>query len=444
MNDDGKNKPGSGDTPPQSPLFSNAPGASPLDPGKSPFTDEQRKQIDKLKELIKEGKLGRGVPGIAGGNDRKHPPIKPFLLVRSVTGDNGTRPLAGGTVFWESPDIWTAVGDPATTPEIPPTHGGVLPAGKPNTVYAHVWNLGRAPLTGVVVSFYWFNPSLAIDGAHANLIGQTRIDLGPRNSPLCHKLVKCPKAWVPVMENGGHECLVVKVWGFGDAAPPNQWHPWEDRHVAQRNVSVVQTLDDMQKIISRIQLNVKAETRFELVQVGAEARDAVKIVASKLTLDPALATRSLAHLDAQNVLTVKPTDTVTPRIMPHTLTSGLSAGLAGAMTVKPGGAADLGEAADTPESGGAAGLGTAALGASAAKASAAGAAAKRITATNLTVANANLSTLVAHSALFDQTLLAGLKAAPPPAAGQAHVLRLVQYDGNQIVGGYTMVVGNAK
>ncbi|MEA2664249.1 MAG: hypothetical protein QOI11_1193, partial [Candidatus Eremiobacteraeota bacterium] len=312
MNDDGKNKPGKGDTPPQSSLFSNAPGGSPTDPGKSPFSDEQRKQIERLKGMIKDGKLGRGVTGAAGGNDRPKHPIKPYLLVRSVTGDNGTRPLPGGTVFWESPDIWTAAGDPSTTPEIPPTHGGVLHAGQPNTVYAHVWNLGRAPLTGVVVSFYWFNPSLAIDSSHAHLIGQARVDLGPRNSPLCHKLVKCPKAWVPVMENGGHECLVVKVWGFGDAAPDNQWHPWEDRHVGQRNVSVVQTLQDMQAIISRIQLTVKAETRFELVQVGAEARDAIKIVASKLALDPWLPTRSLAHLDAKNVLTVRPTDTITP------------------------------------------------------------------------------------------------------------------------------------
>ena len=236
----------------------------------------------------------------------------------------------------------------------------MLPVGQPNTVYAHVWNLGRAPLTGVVVSFYWFNPSLAIDGAHAHLIGQTRVDLGPRNSPLCHKLVKCPKAWVPVMENGGHECLVVKVWGFGDAVADTQWSPWLDRHVAQRNVSVVQTLGDMQKIISRIQLATRPETRFELVQVGAEARDAVKIVASKLTLDPALPTRSLAHLDAKNLLTVTPTDSVTPRIMPHILT-GLAgvAGLAGAAgVVKAGGAADVGDAGGTPETGGAAGLGT--------------------------------------------------------------------------------------
>ncbi len=183
------------DTPPQSPLFTNAPGATPPTIPLDPWTADERKQIDQLKQLIKDGKIGsKGDPATNDGRGRAQQ-FYPYLLVRSFTGDNGTRPF--NQVFWESPDIWTAVGEPATTPEIPPTHGGVLPAGQPNTIYAHVWNLGRAPLTGVVVTFYWFNPSLAIDAANANLIGMKRVDLGPRNSPLCHQLVKCPKAVGP-------------------------------------------------------------------------------------------------------------------------------------------------------------------------------------------------------------------------------------------------------
>ena len=419
--DNGSNGKPSGDTPPQSPLFSDAPGATPPTIGKNPWSDKERAQIEKLKELIKEGRLGS-----KGSNDQGRPQrMLPYLLIRSFTGDNGSRPF--NAVFWESPDIWTAVGDPATTPAIPPTHGGTLPVGQPNTVYAHVWNLGRAPVTGAVVSFYWFNPSLAIDNSHAHLIGQTRVDLGPRNSPHCHQLVKCPKPWVPVMENGGHECLIVRIWGFGDTVPDTQWSPWLDRHVAQRNVAVVQTVQQMQAIVSRFALTaMAANTRFELTQVGKEAHDAVQIVAPRLTLDPAIATRTLAHLDGKNLLTVKPTDSTTPRIMPHTLTTTLSPVAGLAQKVAPA----VAQPAAAQPVGGAASLG--------------GLAANSITATKLTVANANVAALVAHSALFDTTLLAGIKAAPAPAAGQAHVLRLAQYDGNQLVGGYTMVVGNAE
>ncbi len=405
MNNGGKG--GSSDTPPQSPLFTNAPGATPAKIPLNPWTPEEQKKIEQLEGLIKSGKIGS-----SDGNDRPGQKMLPFLLVRSFTGDNGTRPMAPNTVFWESPDIWTAVGDPSTTPAIPPDHGGVLPVGKPNTVYAHVWNLGRAPLTGVVVMFYWVNPALAIDGSHANLIGMTRIDLGPRNSPLCHQLVKCPKPWVPTMENGGHECLIVKVWGFGDAVAATQWSPWLDRHVGQRNVAVVQSMVQMKQIVGRFALTaVTARTRFELAQVGAEAKDAVQIIAPKLKLDPKIATHSLADLAANNVLTVKPTPPAVPRILPHTLTVAAPA---------------MHAAAPAPP----------------AAVPAAPAAARTITPEKLTVASANVAMLVDHTALFSDELLRKITVAAPPPAGQAQVVRLSQYEGQQLVGGYTIVVGN--
>lgn len=388
--------PDSTDTPPQSPLFTNAPGAAPVQPGKRPGTPDEQKYIDKIEELIKSGKLTGGYGSDQRGRAQQ---FLPYLLVRAFTGDNGNRPFNGS--FWESPDLWTAPGDPSTSPAIPSTHGGTVTAGQPNTVYAHVWNLGRAPIAGARVEFYWFNPSLAIDGSHANLIGMTRVDLAPRSSQHCHKLVKCPKPWVPVMENGGHECLIVRLWGFGDDIGPNEWQPWENRHVGQRNVSVVSNLGQMESIVSKIALTaLTVQTRFEVAQIGAEAKDAVQIVAPNLTLDTSIATHVLAHMDNRNTITVVPTPPQMPRIMPHTLT------------------------AQTPET--------------------AQAPAASVTPHNLTVRNADLMTLVGHSVLFDRTMLRGLTAAPPPAPGQAHVVRISQYEGQQIVGGYTMVIGGAQ
>jgi hypothetical protein len=353
----------SDDTPPQSPLFGDAPGASPSDVGKNPWTPEERKKIDQVKALIKEGKFG------GRASDQPHI-IKPYLLLRSFTGDNGTRPF--NTVFWESPDIWTAVGDPAVTPAIPPTHGGVLPVGQKNTVYAHVWNLGRVPAVGVVVDFFWFNPSLAIDGAHKNHIGVNRVDLGPRNSPTCHQLVKCPKPWVPVMENGGHECLVVTVSGFGDQIGANVWTPQSDRHVAQRNVAVVADTAGMQRIISRFDLALHVNARIELTLANAEAADAARIVAPHLHVDPAQRALTLANLDHQG------------------LPSRIAAG-----------APDMAPVARSP--------------------------------------------VLAASALthgVGSAMLASLKAVRPSPAGRAQVVRISQYDGTQLTGGYTFVVGS--
>lgn len=180
----------------------------------------------------------------------------PYLLVRSAAGDAGARPFSG--VFWESPDIYVLPGvDAPAAPLLPPTFGGVARAGAPNTLYAQIWNLGKAPAFRVRVEFYWFNPSLGISRSDANFIGATWVDLGnrfQRNASWSeargaglpyvtmgsHVIVRCPTSWVPQFVNGGHECLVVRVSEpIFDAVPPDQFAAAADRHVAQRNIAVV-------------------------------------------------------------------------------------------------------------------------------------------------------------------------------------------------------------
>jgi hypothetical protein len=164
--------------------------------------------------------------------------------------------LAG--TFWESPDIYvTPNQDVSTAPLLPATLGGVAKASAPNTIYAHVWNFGKAPAYRVRVEFYWFNPSLGISRAAANLIGAAWIDLANRFTLQsswttvttsygewvtqgCHAIVRCPATWIPAFENSGHECLVVRVFEpMMDALSPDQFSAANSRHVAQRNIAVV-------------------------------------------------------------------------------------------------------------------------------------------------------------------------------------------------------------
>ncbi|WP_417564374.1 hypothetical protein [Microbacterium sp.] len=163
----------------------------------------------------------------------------PFLFLRANPGDLGARPVVGP--FWESPDILLLAGtDPATAPPVPPALGQNALAGKPNTLYAHVWNFGIGAAPNVVVEFYWCDPTLGIGPAGANLVGQTMTSLGARGSGHAHTIVKCPVAWTPTFVNGGHECLVVRVWeetSDGLGTPP--WDAALNRHVAQRNIHVV-------------------------------------------------------------------------------------------------------------------------------------------------------------------------------------------------------------
>lgn len=163
----------------------------------------------------------------------------PFLFFRANPGDTGTRPVVGP--FWESPDVYILPGvAPATAPAVPPQLGQVALAGQDNTVYAHVWNLGRGQARNVVVEFYWCNPALGFNPVGAHKIGTAVTWLGSRGSPGCHKVVKCPNSWVATYTNGGHECLLVRAWDVAaDPMTTPEWDASINRHLGQRNIHVV-------------------------------------------------------------------------------------------------------------------------------------------------------------------------------------------------------------
>jgi hypothetical protein len=163
----------------------------------------------------------------------------PYLFIRANPADLGARPIVNAP-FWESPDIFLLAGvDPAVAPAKPPELGQVALAGQPNTIYAHVWNFGNAAANEVVVEFYWVNPALGISSASVNLIAQTVTALGAKGSGSSHRVVKCPVAWVPTFVNGGHECLLVRLWDNPSDLPgqPTFDASW-NRHVSQRNIHV--------------------------------------------------------------------------------------------------------------------------------------------------------------------------------------------------------------
>jgi hypothetical protein len=181
----------------------------------------------------------------------------PYLLVRAASGDRGRRPYSG--VFWESPDIFVLPGVAAgAAPLRPASAGGIAQASAPNTVYGHVWNLGKAAASRVRVEFWWFDPSLGFSRDAGHLAGAAYVDLGDRFtlypewrevrtsygnwvSRGAHAIVRCPETWVPTYLNGGHECLVVRVMDpLFDPVAVAQFSPLLDRHVGQRNIAVIQ------------------------------------------------------------------------------------------------------------------------------------------------------------------------------------------------------------
>lgn len=414
-------------SPEHDPIFDRFAGEAPHQDSIATRTDLERLKAmrDDLEKLLSRER------------DRKRTDrFLPYLLVRSTPGDRGTRPI--NVCFWESPDIWTAVGDPASTPAIPASSGGVAVAGVPNTVYAHVWNLGRAPLMGVRVEFYWFNPSLGIQASSAHLIGVTSVDLGARSQGSCHRLVKCPVAWVPVTLNGGHECLVVRISGLGE--PPDavhSWDSWADRKVAQRNISVVAAGAGAGLLNIMTSLN---EHRFEgsvirLHQVGLEARNVLSMTVPDLKLDPGVTTHLLAELTPQGTLSLPPASgrrmldqrndlslqpvtvpsgiRIAPFAVPRIDTGLLTRGAAVSLNPQPLPPAEA--TFHTPFDPG------------------------RFTLPGVS----DVGRMMLHTDLVNADLARQMVLLAPPRRDQAQVLRVGAYQGDQLVGGYTVVIQGA-
>jgi hypothetical protein len=177
-------------------------------------------------------------PGVWGGT--RADMDLPYLFMRANPADVGVRPITGAP-FWESPDIFILGGvAPSAAPAIPPELGQIAIAGEPNTLYAHVWNFGKAAASEVVVEFYWVDPSLGISPSSLHMIAQTFMTLGAKGSGHAHAVIKCPEAWTPTFVNGGHECLLVRVWDNPSDLPGEpKFDASVNRHVAQRNIHVI-------------------------------------------------------------------------------------------------------------------------------------------------------------------------------------------------------------
>lgn len=414
--------------PPRDPVFDNAPGNT-GDSGEidSKTRETEKEQLERIREampkFLNEQK-----------DRRRSDQFYPFLLVRSYPGDRGNRPF-NNIPFWESPDIWVAAGEPSATPAIPANPGGQVMAGQPNTVYAHVWNLGRAPIVGVRVEFYWFNPSLGIDGAHANLIGHARVDLGPRSSATCHKLVKCASAWRPVFENAGHECLVVRASSVGDnISVGHPWDPWADRHVGQRNMAVVQPGTNVSHLMELLDMSRLRQARVELVQMGIEGKIAVDLVAPQLSIHPLAKTHILAELLPNGRIELPPTNP----------------SLQGArLPLHPTLSADQFEMR-RPEIPSAMPLEVARISIPKllrfATTTLEGTAAvpqqtmEKNGHIRVLEQGGNIALLLQHASLLSPKWLGRVTNLPEPTRQQAQVLRLATYDGEQLIGGYTFVL----
>jgi hypothetical protein len=138
----------------------------------------------------------------------------------------------GNPYWWLSPDIWVVPGnDPNGAPAAPV-------AGQNAYLWAHVANTGSSDANGVRIDFFWANPALQVLRSTATLIGSAYGDIPAGGN----QDVLCLVPWIPVIVNGGHECVVAVANHSGDplpVPPPDDFGPPTYDQVAQRNLSVL-------------------------------------------------------------------------------------------------------------------------------------------------------------------------------------------------------------
>ncbi len=173
----------------------------------------------------------------------------------------------GTPYWWNSPDIWVVPGnDPNGTPGSPV-------AGQPAFVWARVQNQGDVPALGAQVKYYWANPAAGVLRSNSTLIGSAFVDLGPGEV----KGVLCVVPWIPVIVNGGHECLVAEVIHYGDplpAPPPDDFNPPLYHQIAQKNLTVLAMMKRMQLLPIEIAAPLRQGKLFVVtLELGGELNE---------------------------------------------------------------------------------------------------------------------------------------------------------------------------
>lgn len=165
--------------------------------------------------------------------------------------------IRDGDPWWLSPDIWVVPGsDPLGTPGIPIAGGTAY-------VWARVRNNGNTAVTNAEVRYYWADPSAGFDRNTANLIGSAFVSLDA--GEVSEVLLLAP--WVPDFVNNGHECVLAEAFHpFLDALSSSPaFNVPTDRHVAQRNLTVVQAAMNGFFAATLTQFNTsRLEAKFQL------------------------------------------------------------------------------------------------------------------------------------------------------------------------------------
>lgn len=182
-----------------------------------------------------------------------------YLLLRDHLQDTGAEPLPAALPAWLSPDIMVRRPSGAL--------GGDAEVGAINLVEVTVHNLGGIAAIGVFVDAFFASPSTGVTPATAALIGGNFVDVPS------YGIATLPLPWVPAASYTGHGCILARaslIVPPDTYANPLIFDQRGDRHVAQRNIEVIDLPEDGNGV--NFQFNVTNPT-MEPLSTNIEVRE---------------------------------------------------------------------------------------------------------------------------------------------------------------------------
>ncbi len=151
-----------------------------------------------------------------------------YLYIRTNPADTGTEPLPSTLKHWKSPDIVIIKPDS--------TRGAEAVANQQNQVEVTVSNTGGIDAIDAYIESFVADPSTAFTPATATFIGGGYLTIPGYNM----RNITFP--WTPASVDEGHRCLLSRVALFIPSDTYTDGTIFDvrnDRHVAQRNIHVV-------------------------------------------------------------------------------------------------------------------------------------------------------------------------------------------------------------
>lgn len=184
------------------------------------------------------------------------------LFIRTHPADDGSQPLPAGLQFWTSPDI--AIVKPGGA-----VGGEAVPL-QLNHVRVTVTNGGGIPAVDAYVDAFVADPSTVITPATASFIGAGTVTV----QGYMQEIIELP--WTPQAGDTGHRCIIARVslvFPLDTYADPTVFDVVGDRHVAQRNIQVLEVAAG-KAMTFRFRLGeVAGKRRASLVRVVERTRE---------------------------------------------------------------------------------------------------------------------------------------------------------------------------